>query len=1119
MSLNTTTPAPAANYPAHHDDGFLGFDEVEAREGLALLWGSGGGTLVCVDDDDATTDHACPSVADGVVALQRFEECAADVGMTFRGADGRVSAIVTELPAKRVLADVVLTHPTNGKRYIHFLDEPRAPLPGEGFAAPCPGYNGWRDAGIMEKEVSYSVGEGENTGRGKWKERRKTRRAFQHYLLKHKEGDKEGSCFTGGLCIEGHRSKKSIASMSMLVVDLDSGQPIEEIRAKIEAKGLHCVVYTTHSHMKPVSEIDRDEYNKWVSANDGAGLREYLISERGFIDSVASAATAGAHSHTARGAKIIVAHPPIQKCRLVFFLKRPFVFLRNDMSLKDTTELWKRLYVAVCEQLGLFYDKKCTDPSRLFYDPRHPEGSTDFDSFVIDGNELNLDDYEPAKYVKGLDRGQRDPYLAAGDKTQYEFGNTNLNVWIATGGGESFEILAAITEGDADNVLDDKGHIRCPFEHEHSNNEEDRATFVKNATEAESGFVVYCQHTACDGRDRLQFMQAFLDQGYFEESALYADHLVALHDDAPRPKATADDIDAAITNLATGDDLTEVAAMVATAGLNVVDLKRVSNRIAEKTGDDKRAVHSLVSREAKKATKAGRKAPAEVGGKPVISTGADFDDQLEAAAKALQAHAEKGQHLYKVNGAIARVARSEGMATYIQTLDKGDVWFELNKAATFTRLIGEEVRGVEAPTAVSDMIHRDPSPGYRPLKGVVRTPVFAADGSLITSPGYHAPSALYYDPPEGFEVPVVPDSPSADEVGAAKALIREHLYRDFPFYGDHDNGAASEAHAFCLILQEFAREMIAGATPIYLLDKPMAGTGAGKFMNATAIVWTGHGAKAQTEAGTEDERRKNITASLLDGGSYYFLDNINKPVDSSAYASATASDTWVDRPLGQSRKVEVPIRCTWIFCGNNPQLSGELARRCVRIRLDAKSSDPTTGRAFLYPDLEGWAKEHRGKLVGACLTLVRAWIAAGCPSGTTGRLGSYEKWSDVMGGILNVANIPGFLGNVSELRAEMDSERGLVQAFVERWFDIHGTEVVTVGDGLLDVATEDGDTCSAFPELPFTNGHDGRVKTQALGYFLRGIKYHPFNVGDKQVQVTPGKLKNGSNSYWLRVVG
>src|SRR3546814_15105443 len=85
----------------------------------------------------------------------------------------------------------------------------------------------------------------------------------------------------------------------------------------------------------------------------------------------------------------------------------------------------------------------------------------------------------------------------------------------------------------------------------------------------------------------------------------------------------------------------------------------------------------------------------------------------------------------------------------------------------------------------------------------------------------------------------------------------------------------------------------------------MAGTGAGKFMNATTIVWTGHGAKAQTEAGTEDERRKNITASLLDGPAYYFLDNINRTVDSSAYASVTTSDTWVDRPLGTSKKVEV----------------------------------------------------------------------------------------------------------------------------------------------------------------------------------------------------------------------
>jgi hypothetical protein len=35
--------------------------------------------------------------------------------------------------------------------------------------------------------------------------------------------------------------------------------------------------------------------------------------------------------------------------------------------------------------------------------------------------------------------------------------------------------------------------------------------------------------------------------------------------------------------------------------------------------------------------------------------------------------------------------------------------------------------------------------------------------------------------------------------------------------------------------------------------------------------------------------------------------------------------------------IDLPNRATWIVTANNPHLSLEIARRCVRIRLDAKT--------------------------------------------------------------------------------------------------------------------------------------------------------------------------------------
>jgi putative DNA primase/helicase len=96
-------------------------------------------------------------------------------------------------------------------------------------------------------------------------------------------------------------------------------------------------------------------------------------------------------------------------------------------------------------------------------------------------------------------------------------------------------------------------------------------------------------------------------------------------------------------------------------------------------------------------------------------------------------------------------------------------------------------------------------------------------------------------------------------------------------------------------------------------------------------------------------------------------------------------------------------------------LSDEMTRRSVRIHLDSGLEYPEEGRKFRHPDLLAWARSRRGELIWAALILARAWIAAGRPPAPR-KLGGFESWSEVIGGILENAGVDGFLGNLEELR-------------------------------------------------------------------------------------------------------
>jgi hypothetical protein len=300
-------------------------------------------------------------------------------------------------------------------------------------------------------------------------------------------------------------------------------------------------------------------------------------------------------------------------------------------------------------------------------------------------------------------------------------------------------------------------------------------------------------------------------------------------------------------------------------------------------------------------------------------------------------------------------------------------------------------------------------------------------------------------PAAGLRVSAIPEKPTEDDARQARDFLFDELLSDFLFA----EGADLANMAACL-LTPIVRPAITGNVPLCLLDKPGPGSGATLLSDVVATVATGEHAVKELapESGrhSEEEWRKKITALLLAGVSVIVWDNIENAIDSSALSAALTTTLWGDRVLGESRNVRLVNRATWIATANNISLRGDLARRCYRVRLDPQQERPWTREGFRHPDLLGYCLAHRGELLSALLTMARAWYANGKPQPETKipKLGGFDRWTSVCGGILAYAGVHEFLENQESLYALVDDEGPEWRGFLAAWHEALGEREVTV---------------------------------------------------------------------------
>lgn len=360
----------------------------------------------------------------------------------------------------------------------------------------------------------------------------------------------------------------------------------------------------------------------------------------------------------------------------------------------------------------------------------------------------------------------------------------------------------------------------------------------------------------------------------------------------------------------------------------------------------------------------------------------------DAALKAI------APHVFARAGVLCEVVVTE--RTYIHDLEQARILDLMSRSARFVRHDGKEglVTTLPPPMAAQILRERRTHPEVRVLEAVTGAPVFLADGTILQERGYSEAARVFLEPTVQVQVPEFPDH---DDARAAVALLAEPL-REFRFRTEADRSSVLAA-----ILSPLAKTATRNA-PAPLLVISAAGPGAGKSLLSKVIggIVTGQDPEVRPYAPTNTENwTKLLTSFVRSGAAVNAFDNVDGLFGDPVLDRLLTCSSWSDRILGVSDAPPAPHVGTWIATGNNTEPRGDTVRRVLLCRIEVLEDRPQereTERS--ETELQAFLAEHRAELLGAALTLLRAYHVAGRPDVGLAPWGSFGAWSALVRGAL-----------------------------------------------------------------------------------------------------------------------
>jgi putative DNA primase/helicase len=382
-----------------------------------------------------------------------------------------------------------------------------------------------------------------------------------------------------------------------------------------------------------------------------------------------------------------------------------------------------------------------------------------------------------------------------------------------------------------------------------------------------------------------------------------------------------------------------------------------------------------------------------------------------------------------------------------------------------------------SPEIPNHLISREEWENVPVLSGILHAPTLREDGSILNSKGFDEETGLFLVPCKD-NFPEIPENPSKDDAIRSLKQIR-FIIKDFPFVE-----SCNESVAVSAILTALIRKSIATA-PLFGFSAPKMGSGKTLLAHIISKIATGQTSTVVPPAKNEAEQQKRLLPILMSGDPVCCFDNIEEPFGSSALCCILTGEKYEDRILGESKNIVVPTGATtFLATGNNLTFAGDLSTRALLCNLDAGTENPEE-RGFDFDPIK-YISKHRGELVCAGLTILKAYREAGNPKQGIKPYGRFEEWSDWVRSALVWCGMDDPCESRKGIE-DNDPIRKCLKHLYEAWFSVFGNEPKKIKN-VVEFAINQGHESLKDALVEIAPDGKGGVSTRSLGKKLSKYK-------------------------------
>ena len=389
------------------------------------------------------------------------------------------------------------------------------------------------------------------------------------------------------------------------------------------------------------------------------------------------------------------------------------------------------------------------------------------------------------------------------------------------------------------------------------------------------------------------------------------------------------------------------------------------------------------------------------------------------------------------------------------------------------------------------------------LRAVVEAPFIRQDGTVSHKPGFDPRSGVYLDLDPTIDWPLPPARKKGEVIDPVtdKYLVKaRHVLWDL-FESFRPETMVDVSVLVAMLLTAVQKSEL-GATPGFMVSAPTPGAGKGKIVDIIGMIATG---RAMPMAPMPADGRGNVDAKefrqsmgtqVMNGDKFIVIDEVRGTLNDAVLNSFMTQQSVPFRILGASKMAMLrPTESIYVALGNNCKVHADAGRRWLGAYI-VPGVARTEERENLR-DTPAYARENRGKLVCAALTVLHSYMHMGSPAQEGARLGSYETWASKIVGAMMWAK----LGNPIESQQrwrEHDEGTARLAALLEAWYYKYrdprapaglasqpmpaGEVCKDVGMMGADVMDIDGDIRDAVLAVA---GDKGGANVNKLGAFLK----------------------------------